>query len=44
LFLGNVIMGILYTFDPFYSYMYAFLGAMAAALILLWFGKDFKSI
>ena len=39
LFTGNLLMGILYFFSPFYSYIYAFAVSMAAALIVYIFGR-----
>ena len=39
LFTGNLLMGILYFFSPFYSYIYAFAVSMAAALIVYVFGR-----
>jgi MFS family permease len=42
LFMGNVIMGLLYVLNPFYSYMYAFVVALAAAIIMFMLGKDFR--
>ncbi len=42
LFLGNVVMGLLYVVNPFYSYLYAFAVALAAAAIMLSFGRGFK--
>ena len=39
LFTGNLLMGILYFFSPFYSYVYAFIVSMAAALIVYVFGR-----
>ena len=39
LFTGNLLMGILYFFSPFYSYVYAFAVSMAAALIVYVFGR-----
>jgi Major Facilitator Superfamily. len=40
LFTGNLLMGILYFFNPFYSYFYAFLVSVAAALIVYLFGRN----
>ena len=42
LFFGNIMMGFLYYFDPFYSYLYATIIAMVAGLIILIPGRDFK--
>ncbi len=39
LFTGNLLMGILYFFNPFYSYFYAFLVSILAAVIVYLFGK-----
>jgi MFS family permease len=39
LFTGNLLMGILYFFSPFYSYVYAFVVSMAAAIIVYFFGR-----
>jgi MFS family permease len=39
LFLGNLFMGILYVFNPFYSYFYAFIVSVAAAIIVYAFGR-----
>ena len=39
LFTGNLLMGILYFFSPFYSYVYAFIVSIAAALIVYIFGR-----
>jgi hypothetical protein len=40
LFTGNLLMGILYFFSPFYSYVYAFIVSMVAALIVYIFGRN----
>ncbi len=42
LFLGNVIMGILYALSPLYSYSYAAAVSLVAALIMLHFGRRFN--
>ena len=42
LFTANIGMGILYTINPSYSYVYAAAVASAAVIILLYFGRDFK--
>lgn len=42
LFTANIGMGILYTINPSYSYLYASAIASAAVIILLYFGKNFK--
>lgn len=39
LFLGNLFMGVLYVFSPFYSYLYAFVVSAIAALIVYAFGR-----
>ncbi len=39
LFTGNLLMGILYFFSPFYSYVYAFIISIIAALIVYLFGR-----
>ncbi len=43
LFFGNIIMGILYYFGPFYSYIYAAIAACIAAIVLLTLGRRFGS-
>ena len=42
LFTANIGMGILYTINPSYSYVYAAAVASAAVIILLYFGRDYK--
>ncbi|EQD44712.1 major facilitator superfamily MFS_1 [mine drainage metagenome] len=39
LFFGNIVMGVLYYFGPFYSYVYAAIAAAAAGIILLKLGR-----
>ncbi len=41
LFAGNILMGILYVFSPFYSYTYAFVVSLAAGLIVYFFARGF---
>ncbi len=41
LFVANIGMGILYTLNPYYSYLYAAAVAFAAVVILLYSGRDF---
>ena len=41
LFIGNIVMGVLYIASPFYSYMYAAIVSVAAFAIVLHFGSDF---
>ncbi|MEM0157974.1 MAG: MFS transporter [Thermoplasmataceae archaeon] len=43
LFLGNLIMGVLYVFSAQYSYIYAFLVSTAAALIIISMGRGFEA-
>ena len=42
LFTANIGMGILYTINPSYSYVYAAAVASAAVIILLYFGRDYE--
>ncbi|EQD38608.1 major facilitator superfamily MFS_1, partial [mine drainage metagenome] len=42
LFTANIGMGILYTINPSYSYIYAAVVASAAVIILIYFGRDYK--
>lgn len=42
LFVGNIIMGVLYYYSPFYSYSYATIVALAGGAILLISGSAFK--
>ena len=42
LFTGNLLMGALYFFNPFYSYLYAFLVSSLAAIIVYAFGHKLK--
>ncbi len=42
LFTANIGMGILYTINPSYSYIYAAAVASAAVIILIYFGRDYK--
>ncbi|MHB1493572.1 MAG: MFS transporter [Thermoplasmataceae archaeon] len=44
LFFGNIVMGFLYVFDPFYSYLYATVVAMIAGLIILIPSRNFKDL
>ena len=43
LFFGNIIMGALYYFGPFYAYAYATIAAGCAALMLLTLGRRFDN-
>ena len=43
LFIANAGMGILYALSPFYSYLYAFVVSLAAAVILMRMGGEFKA-
>lgn len=42
IFFANLVMGILYVVDPFYSYLYAAIVAIAAGVVVLFYGKDFR--
>ncbi len=42
IFLANLIMGFLYIFNPLYSYTYAGLISIAAAIIVLYYGKAYS--
>ncbi len=44
LFTGNLLMGVLYFFNPFYSYFYAFIVSVLAALIVYAFGRKFVGV
>ncbi len=41
IFSANLIMGLLYVVDPFYSYTYAGIVAIIAAAVVLYYGKEF---
>ncbi len=43
LFVANLSMGVLYAVDPAYSYLYAAFVSLAAAAILLQFGRGFRA-
>jgi len=42
LFVGNLVMGLLYMISPFYSYSYAAIISISAGIIILFMGRDFK--
>ena len=42
LFTANIGMGILYAINPSYSYLYAAVVALAAVIMLLYFGREYK--
>jgi MFS family permease len=44
LFMGNIIMGLLYYFNPAYSYAYAGVAALIAGIIILVMGLEFKNM
>ena len=44
LFSGNLIMGILYYFSSEYSYIYAFLVAIIAGIVVLISGKGYQRL
>ncbi|MHB1440984.1 MAG: MFS transporter [Cuniculiplasma sp.] len=44
LFFGNIAMGALYYFDPFYSYLYATILSIIAGLIIMVPSRDFKDL
>lgn len=43
IFLANLIMGILYMVNPFYSYLYASIISVVAGMVVLFMGKNFRS-
>ncbi len=43
IFLANLIMGVLYIVNPFYSYLYAAIISVVAGMVVLIMGRDFRS-